>query len=173
MSNRSWEQPSAYAFLRAVRAPRFAWEFLRRNRAFRHHRARLGRLKRSGALHQSDLDGFASRWGVHFRKARRTGRGVGTSLDTCRASDHRDPDDDAAVPGQRGVHPSGQTGAGPSGAATGRRSYADPRHQCDSSFSRDFTALRPTVRGPRRLSAAPLAPGYGTSAWTRPQRFVA
>ena len=173
MSNRSWEESSTYACLRAVRPPRFAWEFLRRNREFCSHRAGLRRLRRSGTLHQADLDGFASRWGLHFRKTRRKCRGVGAGLDPFGASDHRYPDDDVAVTDQRGFQRSGQTGGLSLGVPFGRLRHAENKRRRTSRCVSYLTALRPTVRGPRRLGAAPLAPGYRTSAWTRSQRFIA
>ena len=60
--------------LRSLDAPGFAWEFLRRNPDFQQDRRKLERAARQGALNQAEVDAFARRWGVRFRKRRRDTR---------------------------------------------------------------------------------------------------
>ena len=66
MSGADWRSPAAYDDLRSLDAPGFAWEFLRRNRAFQRDRRRLEQAAEQGALSADELDGFARRWGVRF-----------------------------------------------------------------------------------------------------------
>jgi hypothetical protein len=69
MSGADWRSPAAYEDLRSLDAPGFAWEFLRRNRAFQQHRKRLEHAAEQGVLSADELDGFARRWGVRFPDA--------------------------------------------------------------------------------------------------------
>jgi hypothetical protein len=55
-------------------APGFAWEYLRRNSDFQQDRRKLERASRGGVLNQTEVDAFARRWGVRFRKRRRNER---------------------------------------------------------------------------------------------------
>jgi hypothetical protein len=66
MPGADWPSPVAYEDLRSLDAPGFAWEFLRRNRAFQQDRKRLEQAAERGALSADELDGFARRWGVRF-----------------------------------------------------------------------------------------------------------
>jgi Proteobacterial transcriptional regulator-like domain len=61
-----WRSPAAYEDLRSLDAPGFAWEFLRRNRAFQQDRKRLEQAAERGALSADEADAFARRWGVRF-----------------------------------------------------------------------------------------------------------
>ena len=65
-----WRSPDAYEHLRALDAPGFAWEFLRRNHAFQRDHKRLERAAERGALSADELDQFARRWGVRFPDGR-------------------------------------------------------------------------------------------------------
>ena len=69
MSGADWRSPAAYEHLRSFDAPSFAWEFLRRNRAFQQDRKRLEQAAEQGGLSADELDGFARRWGVRFPDA--------------------------------------------------------------------------------------------------------
>jgi hypothetical protein len=69
MSGADWRSLTAYEDLRSLDAPGFAWEFLRRNRAFQQHRKRLEQAAERGALSADELDRFARRWGVRFPDA--------------------------------------------------------------------------------------------------------
>ena len=64
-----WRSPAAYEHLRSLDAPGFAWEFLRRNRAFQRDREKLEQAAERRVLSADELDGFARRWGVRFRGA--------------------------------------------------------------------------------------------------------
>ena len=68
MSRADWRSPSAYEELRSLDAPGFAWEFLRRNPDFQQDRGKLEKASRRGALNQAEVEAFARRWGVRFRK---------------------------------------------------------------------------------------------------------
>ena len=72
MSRADWRTPSAYEELRSLDAPGFAWEYLRRNSDFQQDRRKLERAARRGVLNHAEADAFARRWGVRFRKRRRT-----------------------------------------------------------------------------------------------------
>jgi hypothetical protein len=71
MSRADWRIPGAYEELRSLDAPGFAWEFLRRNPDFQQDRRRLERVALRGVLNQAEVDAFARRWGVRFRKRHR------------------------------------------------------------------------------------------------------
>ena len=71
MSHADWRNPSAYEELRSLDAPGFAWEYLRRNPDFQQERRKLEQANRRGALNQIEVDAFARRWGVRFRRRRR------------------------------------------------------------------------------------------------------
>jgi Family of unknown function (DUF6499) len=71
MAQPDWRSPAAYEALRSADAPALAWEFLNRNVAFERERKRLELAAERGTLSADDLDGFARRWGVRFRGARR------------------------------------------------------------------------------------------------------
>jgi Family of unknown function (DUF6499) len=70
MPGTDWRSPAAYEPLRSLGAPGFAWEFLRRNRAFQRDRQKLEQAAARRALSAEELDGFARRWGVRFRRVR-------------------------------------------------------------------------------------------------------
>ena len=70
MPRAEWRSPAAYEDLRSLDAPGFAWEFLSRNPAFERDCKRLEHADDQGPLSAGELDGFARRWGVRFRKAR-------------------------------------------------------------------------------------------------------
>jgi hypothetical protein len=65
-----WRSPAAYEDLRSLDAPGFAWEFLSRNPAFERDCKRLEHADDQDPLSAGELDDFARRWGVRFRKAR-------------------------------------------------------------------------------------------------------
>ena len=64
-----WRSPADYESLRALDAPGFAWEFLRRNRAFQRDHKRLEQAAERGILSADELQDFARRWGIRFRGA--------------------------------------------------------------------------------------------------------
>ncbi len=66
MAEAEWRSPGAYEDLRALDAPGFAWEFLRRNPAFQRDRKRLEEAAERGTLSAKEADAFARRWGVRF-----------------------------------------------------------------------------------------------------------
>src|ERR1700729_124351 len=74
MSRADWRTPSAYEELRSLDAPGFAWEYLRRNPDFQQERRKLEQANRRGALNQTEVDAFARRWGVRFRRRHRNKR---------------------------------------------------------------------------------------------------
>ena len=67
MARADWRSPGAYEDLRSLDAPGFAWEFLRRNPAFR-ATTRAWRAAAEANPQCRRLDGFARRWGVRFRR---------------------------------------------------------------------------------------------------------
>ena len=69
MFGADWRSPAAYEHLRSLNAPGFAWEFLRRNRAFQRDHRKLEQAAERGTLSTDELDGFARRWGVRFPDA--------------------------------------------------------------------------------------------------------
>ena len=71
MNRIDWRSASGYEDLRSLDAPGFAWEFLRRNRAFASERAKLEAAALAGALDPAEEDAFALRWGVRFRERQR------------------------------------------------------------------------------------------------------
>lgn len=66
MSRADWRSPGAYEDLRALDAPGFAWEYLRRNADFMRERRRLERAARRGALDPAEVKAFSRRWGSDF-----------------------------------------------------------------------------------------------------------
>ena len=70
MPRAEWRSPAAYEDLRSLDAPGFAWEFLSRNPAFERDCKRLEHADDQDPLSAGELDDFARRWGVRFRKAR-------------------------------------------------------------------------------------------------------
>ena len=93
MSCTEWRSPAAYEHLRSLDAPGFAWEFLSRNPAFERDCNRLERAGDQGPLSADELDDFARRWGVRFRKTRASR--LPSPLDA-REPAERDPDNPAA-----------------------------------------------------------------------------
>jgi hypothetical protein len=94
MSSTDWRSPAAYEDLRSLDAPGFAWEFLSRNSAFERDCKRLEHAGDQDPLSAGELDDFARRWGVRFRKARAS-RPSG-SLDAGQPAE-RDPDNPAST----------------------------------------------------------------------------
>ena len=94
MPRTEWRSPAAYEHLRSLDAPGFAWEFLSRNPAFERDCRRLERAGDQGPLSADELDGFARRWGVRFRKAQASR--LPGPLDA-RDPAERDPDHPAAT----------------------------------------------------------------------------
>jgi hypothetical protein len=74
MSHADWRNPGAYEELRSLDAPAFAWEYLRRNPDFQQDRRKLEQANRRGAPNQTEVDAFARRWGVRFRRHHRNKR---------------------------------------------------------------------------------------------------
>jgi hypothetical protein len=70
MPRAEWRSPATYEDLRSLDAPGFAWEFLSRNPAFERDCKRLELADDQDPLSAGELDDFARRWGVRFRKAR-------------------------------------------------------------------------------------------------------
>ena len=99
MSRADWRAPGEYDDLRSLDAPGFAWEYLRRNPDFMRDRAVLERAASQGKLRPADVEAFARRWGVRFRRrGRRRGSERGL-VDSVRAAERRDPD---AISGRSG-----------------------------------------------------------------------
>jgi hypothetical protein len=96
MSRTDWRSPAAYEDLRSLDAPGFAWEFLSRNPAFERDRKRLELASEGGPLSADELNGFARRWGVRFRKARARPRRPTTPLDAGEPAEC-DPDNPAST----------------------------------------------------------------------------
>lgn len=69
MNRVDWRSPDAYASLRSLDAPDFAWEYLRRNPEFLRDQTKLERAARLGTLNSVDMEAFTRRWGVRFREA--------------------------------------------------------------------------------------------------------
>ena len=89
-----WRSPAAYEDLRSLDAPGFAWEFLSRNPAFERDCERLEHADDQDPLSAGELDDFARRWGVRFRKARASR--PPSSLDAGDPAE-RDPDNPAST----------------------------------------------------------------------------
>jgi hypothetical protein len=100
MPHAKWRSPAAYEDLRTLDAPGFAWEFLSRNPAFERDCKRLERASEGGPLSASELNGFARRWGVRFRKACAWRRRASPSVDSG-APAERDPPDAAPARSRR------------------------------------------------------------------------
>ena len=94
MSRTEWRSPAAYEHLHSLDAPGFAWEFLSRNPAFERDCKRLERAGDQRQLSVDELDDFARRWGVRFRKTRASR--LPSPVDT-REPTERDPDNPAAT----------------------------------------------------------------------------
>jgi Proteobacterial transcriptional regulator-like domain len=94
MPRTEWRLPAAYEHLRSLDAPGFAWEFLSRNPAFERDCKRLEHAGDQGPLSADELDDFARRWGVRFRKTRASR--LLSPLDA-REPAERDPDNPAAT----------------------------------------------------------------------------
>ena len=92
MSHADWRNPTAYEELRSLDAPGFAWEYLRRNPDFQQERRKLEQANRRGALNQTEVDAFARRWGVRFRKRHRDNQSQLGSLDGARPAKRDRPD---------------------------------------------------------------------------------
>lgn len=69
MPRPDWRSPAAYEPKRDLDAAGFAFEFLKRNRAFRRDYTRLSNALAKNKLTAAERDGFARRWGVRFREA--------------------------------------------------------------------------------------------------------
>src|SRR6266496_334123 len=89
-----WRSPAAYEDLRSLDAPGFAWEFLSRNPAFERDCKRLEHADDQDPLSAGELDDFARRWGVRFRKARARSRRPTTPVDAGEPAE-RHPDNPA------------------------------------------------------------------------------
>jgi len=76
-----WRSPSAYEDKRKLDAPGFAFEFLRRNRAFLRDYKRLSEAHTRNDLSDTDREIFAQRWGLRFREADRRQRECRGPLD--------------------------------------------------------------------------------------------
>ena len=74
MPRAEWRSPTAYEDLRSLDAPGFAWEFLSRNPAFKRDCKRLEQADHQNPANADQLEDFARRWGVRFRKARARSR---------------------------------------------------------------------------------------------------
>ena len=98
MPRAEWRSRAAYEDLRTHDAPGFAWEFLSRNPAFEHDRKRLEQASEDRPLSADELNGFARRWGVRFRKARASR--PPSSLDAGEPAE-RDPDNPAFTRSRR------------------------------------------------------------------------
>lgn len=92
MSRTDWRSLAAYEDLRSLDAPGFAWEFLSRNPAFDRDCKRLEHADDQEPLCAGELEDFARRWGVRFRKARASR--PPSSLDAGEPAE-RDPDNPA------------------------------------------------------------------------------
>ena len=98
MPRAEWRSRAAYEDLRTHDAPGFAWEFLSRNPAFEHDRKRLEQASEDRPLSADELNGFARRWGVRFRRARASR--PPSSLDAGEPAE-RDPDNPAFTRSRR------------------------------------------------------------------------
>lgn len=70
MPQGEWRSEAAYDDKRALDAPGFAFEYLRRNPEFIRHVRQLERSLARGALTREARNAFARRWGMRFREAR-------------------------------------------------------------------------------------------------------
>lgn len=86
MSLPDWRSAADYEDLRSLDAPGFAWEFLRRNKAFKAERARLADDAACRSVNPEEAEDFARRWGVQFRGRRREDRTAARRLDRPRAA---------------------------------------------------------------------------------------
>ena len=98
MPRAEWRSRAAYEDLRSLDAPGFAWEFLIRNPAFERDCKRLERADDQEPLSTGELDDFARRWGVRFRRARASR--PPSSLDAGEPAE-RDPDNPAFTRSRR------------------------------------------------------------------------
>ena len=89
MPHAEWRSLAAYEDLRSLDAPGFAWEFLIRNPAFERDCKRLEHADDQEPRSAGELDDFARRWGVRFRRARASR--PPSSLDAGEPAE-RDPD---------------------------------------------------------------------------------
>ncbi len=94
MPRAEWRSPAAYDDLRSLDAPGFAWEFLTRNPDFERDCKTLEQIDDQDPLSADELEGFARRWGVRFRKARASR--PPRSLDAGEPAE-RDPDNPAST----------------------------------------------------------------------------
>lgn len=60
-----WRTPAAYRHTRNLPAAGFAWEYLRRNDEYRHEYQTLTAVQQPDA---GQLEAFAQRWGLRFRR---------------------------------------------------------------------------------------------------------
>ncbi|WP_334151173.1 transcriptional regulator domain-containing protein [Hyphomicrobium sp.] len=63
-----WRAPAAYRHTKHLPAAGFAWEYLRRNDEYRHEYQTLTAMQRPDAR---QLEAFALRWGLRFRRRSR------------------------------------------------------------------------------------------------------
>ena len=98
MPHAEWRSLAAYEDLRSLDVPGFAWEFLIRNPAFERDCKRLEHADDQEPLSAGELDDFARRWGVRFRKARASR--PSSSLDAGEPAE-RDPDNPAFTRSRR------------------------------------------------------------------------
>ena len=163
MGPADWRSPAAYEHLRALDAPGFAWEFLRRNPAFNKEREALREADELGRLDQARADDFARRWGVRFRERRSRRRPKAGDLDgeeptqRCGADDDAGGDSDAVC---RARDPAGCRAAFDVGRAhlgRQRRDSAVGRRRLGGVPAGRAPAARPIVRGTSLRGSEALA----------------
>ena len=90
MTRPNWRDGDGYKALMALDAPGFAWEFLKRNRAFVEELRFLKRVQQRRKLTRAERELFALRWGVRFCWAQRCSACRPGDLDARRAAfNHR------------------------------------------------------------------------------------
>lgn len=89
MGRLNWRDPGAYAEVKPLDAPGFAWEYLCRNAAFLTEMRLLKKVAHRRALTRAEEELFALRWGVRFRWVVGTQHRAGRALDRSGSTDHR------------------------------------------------------------------------------------
>lgn len=175
MPRAEWRSPAAYENLRSLDAPGFAWEFLSRNPAFDRDCKRFEKASEDGPLSTDELNGFARRWGVRFRKACACWRRLSAVVDGGAPAERHRPD--PALARSHGPEPGRccpisrphhcQRGAGAPDRA--RREVVPFAHRRDPGRAEGLRrpTARPVIRRPRQLGASPLA--HFDGARSRPQ----
>jgi hypothetical protein len=64
MPSSDWRASAAYGYAQSIPAAGFAWEYLRRDDAYRRD---FQRMKRKSRLDTKAQTAFSSRWGLRFR----------------------------------------------------------------------------------------------------------